>query len=697
MPFGNAEKFSATAWQASASFLLLLLGLICVSVASSSPAVAAAAPEWGTASAAGAPASVAEAPTFTDVSAADRYSQAIEDLARRDIIAGFDDGTFRPGSPVNRQEFAKMVVLALGLPVTEADVCAFGDVESSVPPKLFPDHYVAVAAARGITKGTGPAVFAPWESITRAQVVTMVVRALAGYPGALETPSQQFENAWGEGFSDVHGPTALAAEWNHLLWGVPVRSEAADPWAPMPRGEVAQVLCNFLHLLEPQQSVYVGAGDATLDLRKHPGPATVHIEGKADTGMFRVVARGGAREVTLVDTTGPCKGILALDFSDGSQTVQLEVRADGAWTVEFLPLSSAPTIKTPAVFAGTGDRVLQVEGGPEALQITNAAGGSILAATAWSRGVPEQLVSSAGPYSGRLLLPAGAEVLEVRATGTWAVATELHAFDAAQAMIHLRRLADDIGVRQGGTPGEAAAARYVADYLISLCYAVSIRPVALPNGRVSHDVVAVKKGTSRDTIVVGAHVDTKVPSSGANDNASGSAAVLELARDLKDTAIVPTVEFVLFGTEEMIDADGDHHHYGSRAFVRGMTAQERADLVGMIAIDMVAYGESFVARTMGQGPQRMSAMLRAYAPARGVSLGYLRDTGAYGWSDHEPFERAGYPAVWIEWRDDPTYHTVDDTSAHCLPDRLAQTGDLVLGFLRSLGPGELDSLRAARR
>ena len=147
--------------------------------------MAAAASEWGTTSGAGAPASAADVPPFTDVSAADRYSQAIEDLARRDIITGFDDGTFRPGSPVNRQEFAKMVVLALGLPVTEADVCPFGDVESSVPPKLFPDHYVAVAAAQGITKGTGPAVFAPWRSITRAQVVTMVVRALAGYPGAL--------------------------------------------------------------------------------------------------------------------------------------------------------------------------------------------------------------------------------------------------------------------------------------------------------------------------------------------------------------------------------------------------------------------------------------------------------------------------------------------------------------------------------
>jgi len=112
-------------------------------------------------------------------------------------------------------------------------------------------------------------------------------------------------------------------------------------------------------------------------------------------------------------------------------------------------------------------------------------------------------------------------------------------------------------------------------------------------------VVAARPAVLNTRTAVGKTLDSKVIAPGANDNASGSATVLELARD--------------------------------------MAAQERADLIGMIAIGMAACGKSFVARTMGKGPQRMSVMLRAYAPA---------------------------------------YHTVNDTSAHCRWDRLAQTGYL---------------------
>jgi len=42
---------------------------------------------------------------------------------------------------------------------------------------------------------------------------------------------------------------------------------------------------------------------------------------------------------------------------------------------------------------------------------------------------------------------------------------------------------------------------------------------------------------------------------------------------------------------------------------------------------------------------------------------YLRDPGESGWSDHEAFELAGIPAAWIEWRDDPVYHTAADKRA----------------------------------
>ena len=90
---------------------------------------------------------VALALGFTDVQPGDDYSEAIADLSDQGIINGFTDGTFRPGELVTRQQFAKMIVLTLGLPVTEDDICPFSDVERSGSNSLYPDNYVAVCAA----------------------------------------------------------------------------------------------------------------------------------------------------------------------------------------------------------------------------------------------------------------------------------------------------------------------------------------------------------------------------------------------------------------------------------------------------------------------------------------------------------------------------------------------------------------------
>jgi aminopeptidase YwaD len=263
-------------------------------------------------------------------------------------------------------------------------------------------------------------------------------------------------------------------------------------------------------------------------------------------------------------------------------------------------------------------------------------------------------------------------------------------------MAHVRKLAAEIGVRRGGTDAETEAAVYAADYLSGLGYQAVMTEVPLPDGLTSHNVIAVKEGSSPLTILVGGHVDSKAPSPGGNDNASGAATVLELARDIKGADITPTVILTLFGHEEMIDADPDHHHYGSRDYVERMTDAARENLVGMISLDMVGYGETFNVRTMGQGPPRLQDMLRNHARATGVGLTYLKDPSSYGYSDHEPFELAGYPAVWLEWREDPLYHTSGDTYEHCDPARLQEAGAFVLGFLARLTESDLEGLRKAR-
>jgi hypothetical protein len=269
-------------------------------------------------------------------------------------------------------------------------------------------------------------------------------------------------------------------------------------------------------------------------------------------------------------------------------------------------------------------------------------------------------------------------------------------FDGALAMGHLQALASGIGPRKSGTDAEDAAISYASDYLHSLGYQVVTTDVALPSGEVSHNVRATKGGASSSVILIGAHIDCKATAPGGNDNASGVAVVLELARDLLAAGTVPTLQFALFGAEEMTDSNPDHHHYGSRQLLAGMTAAERAALVGMISADMVGYGTKFHVRTMNKGPQLLRDMVKTFSNESGLTTTYLRDPGTYGYSDHEPFELAGYPAVWVEWREDPLYHTAGDTYGHCDPSDVQRAGQMLVQFLAQLDQADLDALAAAR-
>jgi len=265
------------------------------------------------------------------------------------------------------------------------------------------------------------------------------------------------------------------------------------------------------------------------------------------------------------------------------------------------------------------------------------------------------------------------------------------AFVVSRALDDVRTL-EDIGVRTGGGSVERAGATYIARRLRAAGATPEIRAFKLSNGKTSRNVVARFPGAARKTIILGAHMDSKAPSPGANDNGSGCGALLEIARCLGERSAYPTVELVFFGTEEMIDADPDHHHYGSRYHVKHMSAGARRNAAGMISMDMIGYGPDFVVRSMGRGPRTMVDLLLRQARKRGLDLSYLRDPGASGWSDHEAFELAGVPAAWIEWRDDPVYHTAADTSGHIVAAKVRTAGQLVLDVLYGMDAGEMERL-----
>jgi hypothetical protein len=185
-----------------------------------------------------------EGSSFSDVLPSYAYYTQIGDLAARQVISGYSDGTFKPDLPVTRQLFAKMIVKALGFTVTGSEQCPFTDVVSGQDEDpFFPDKYVAVCAARGITEGKTASTFAPYDNITRQQLVTMVVRAahLADPAGGFTPPFVP-----GQFFPEEHYLNARMAAFAGLFRGL---STAGSGYflAPATRGEVAVMLYNLLH------------------------------------------------------------------------------------------------------------------------------------------------------------------------------------------------------------------------------------------------------------------------------------------------------------------------------------------------------------------------------------------------------------------------------------------------------------------
>ena len=245
--------------------------------------------------------------------------------------------------------------------------------------------------------------------------------------------------------------------------------------------------------------------------------------------------------------------------------------------------------------------------------------------------------------------------------------------EANRMVAHVGVLARKIGVRPGGSEAERRGADYISGQLQNYGYRVVRQEVPLPDGRTTLNLIAEKEGVA-NPYVVGAHIDSKPPSPGGNDNATGVAVVLELARLLPDQPL----RFVFFGCEEVIDEDSDHHHFGSRYYVDSLGEAGLGKLKGMICIDAVGAGSSFVIGTMTESSP-LSLALRQ----RAVACGYpVLDMVDPGWSDHEPFYLAGVETAYVRWRIDSTLHSRGDDARHVSAAKMMAAARTVLSFLR---------------
>ncbi|MHC4947074.1 MAG: M28 family metallopeptidase [Planctomycetota bacterium] len=245
--------------------------------------------------------------------------------------------------------------------------------------------------------------------------------------------------------------------------------------------------------------------------------------------------------------------------------------------------------------------------------------------------------------------------LAVTSTAPAAISTESVVNQVNEAMY--RHYLDNLlythpGDDRGFGPEHDLAMLNIHDTFESFGLTVTYHPF-LYASTTYYNVVAVKQGTTYpdDIYIVGAHYDS-VNNPGADDNGSGTAGVMELARVLSQYDFESTIIFIAFDREEQ-------GLVGSDAYA---TEHSGDNILGMISMDMIAYdagAESvdIYGRTASNGVKNTLAQA---VLDWGQGLDVVTH-GSLDASDHAPFEWQGFQAcIIIEDWGNPYYHTQND-------------------------------------
>lgn len=118
--------------------------------------------------------------TFKDVNSSAWYADAIRTAAEAGLISGYTDGSFKPGSPITRQEMASVLAKAIKYTgkTLNADPAALAKFSDAASIPAWSQAAVAEIAAEGIIQGATDGSFAPQKLATRAEAVTMLEKTL---------------------------------------------------------------------------------------------------------------------------------------------------------------------------------------------------------------------------------------------------------------------------------------------------------------------------------------------------------------------------------------------------------------------------------------------------------------------------------------------------------------------------------------
>ena len=251
---------------------------------------------------------------------------------------------------------------------------------------------------------------------------------------------------------------------------------------------------------------------------------------------------------------------------------------------------------------------------------------------------------------------------------------------------HILFLSEEIGPRLMEDGSLNIAAEYITKEFSAMGYKPTIQDYKIDEYTASN-IIAELRGTKypEKVLVVGAHYDTGKGIPGANDNASGVAATLALAKIFSDNPQEYTILFIAFANEE--PPYFHSHNMGSLVFAK-KDKEENQNIVGMMSLETMGYFNH------KKGSQKYPPPLNWFYPDTGNFIGFVSNPDSKNllnktiasfrknaeiaseggiisdivpgidWSDHWSFWKVGYPAIMVTdtaiFRY-PHYHKATDT------------------------------------